>query len=94
MIKKIILILINILVIFFFIGLYWQYFRVIESVTEAAKRKAFMFLIPVLLFVFNYYFEKHIVKSQKFILTKVLITIDLVILFYLIAYPIYLENFI
>lgn len=93
MTKKIILILINILVIFFFEILFWQYFRVIESVTEAAKRKAFIFLIPVLLFVFNYYFEKHIVKSQKFILTKVLIAIDLIILLYLVGYPIYIENF-
>lgn len=87
MLKKLILILVNMVIIITFLVLYGHYFKIIESVTRVAERKFFIFVIPVLLFIFNYCFEKHIIRNLKFTLSKILIAVSLIILMIFIGYP-------
>lgn len=91
MIKKLILIFINILVIFFFLMIIWQNFKVIESFTKVVERKFYLFLIPLLLFVFNYYFDKKVMKNQRLVLSKILLISDLIIILLFIGYPLFSE---
>ncbi|SHK64023.1 hypothetical protein SAMN05444371_3116 [Epilithonimonas mollis] len=86
--QKVILILLNVFYSIYFDYRVFKTFRVREEFPKAIKDESFWFLLLILLIIFNFIFEKQILKHTKRKVSIILLFVNLIIILPIIYFTI------